>query len=261
LPSRLKLGVEKHPDGYVAYPLGLGRGAILGQGDCYEAALGVEAGIECSRSGEGAHAWIFFTAPVAASLARRLGTLITAKGSCFYPGIKLSTYDRFFPNQDTLPEGGFGNLIALPLQRRTRAHGNSVFLDQPLSPMPDQWRYLAEVRKVSPDELRRLLNRVGPLMEEGSCDHPPNSISLRYDEKALDLIPDSVPNGIFNGVVKARRTAHIEVRTESLPACLIASLRRCSLLTATSSSMNATMCPPPLLKPLSRSALPDLFSG
>jgi len=190
------------------------------------AALGVEASIERSRSGQGAHAWIFFTSPVAASLASRLATLITAKASCSHPGIKLSTYDRFFPNQDTLPEGGFGNLIALPLQKLPREHGNTVFLDERLSPIPDQWRYLSQVRKVSPDELRSVLDCIGPLSDDASFDHPPDSFSLRYDEKALDVIPASVPDGIFNGVVTARRTANIEVKTESLPACLIASLRR-----------------------------------
>ena len=99
--------------------------------------LGVEAAIERSRSGNGGHAWIFFREPVPALVARRLGTLIVAKASALRPAMSLGSYDRFFPNQDTLPAGGFGNLIALPLQAKARESGNSVFLDEDFQPHPD----------------------------------------------------------------------------------------------------------------------------
>jgi hypothetical protein len=145
--------------------------------------FGVEAGVERSRSGRGAHAWIFFDTPVPASLARRLGTMITAKASSFHPEMKLATYDRFFPNQDTLPDGGFGNLIALPLQQEPRQRGNTVFLDHTLSPVPDQWHHLATIRKVSLDELRRIVEAVVPATDEPARDEAEN-FSLRCDEKA-----------------------------------------------------------------------------
>nr|WP_208636454.1 hypothetical protein [Mesorhizobium helmanticense] len=55
------------------------------------------------------------------------------------PEIGFASYERFFPSQDTMPVGGFGNPIALPLQRRARKQGNSVFVDRDLRPYADQW--------------------------------------------------------------------------------------------------------------------------
>lgn len=85
------------------------------------------AALEISRSGNGAHAWIFFADRVAARDARRLGTAIISHTCTRTRQLKLNSYDRLFPNQDTMPKGGFGNLIALPLQKIPRAHGRSVF--------------------------------------------------------------------------------------------------------------------------------------
>ena len=90
--------------------------------------LGVAAAVERSRSGDGAHVWVFFAEAVLASAARQLGALLLRE-TMRRSDLDLSSYDRLFPNQDLLPENGFGNLIALPLQGRARRHGNSVFLD------------------------------------------------------------------------------------------------------------------------------------
>ncbi len=91
--------------------------------------LDVPAVLERSRSGNGAHVWIFFETAVPASVARRLGSHVLTETMERRPDIGLDSYDRFFPNQDTLPQGGFGNLIALPLQKQPREAGNSVFVD------------------------------------------------------------------------------------------------------------------------------------
>jgi len=80
---------------------------------CHE--LNVPAAVERSRSGNGAHIWIFFEQPVAAGTARRLGSLLLTRTMERRHQLGLDSYDRFFPNQDTMPKGGFGNLIALPL--------------------------------------------------------------------------------------------------------------------------------------------------
>ena len=101
--------------------------------------LNVPAFLERSRSGNGGHVWLFFEEAVPAALARRLGSFLLTETMEFRPDIGLDSYDRFFPNQDTLPQGGFGNLIALPLQKRPRNLGNSVFLDEQGLPFPDQW--------------------------------------------------------------------------------------------------------------------------
>ena len=121
---------------------------------------GVFVAVERSRSGNGAHAWIFFAEPVPAVLARRLGTILVAKASANRPTLSLRAYDRSFPNQDTLPSGGFGNLIALPLAKGPRQSGNTVFLDAKGTPHPDQWGFLAAIRTMSRDELDSALARI-----------------------------------------------------------------------------------------------------
>src|SRR5205814_2415193 len=96
--------------------------------------LGVPVALEISRSGQGAHAWVFFDARVPARDARRLGTAIISHTCSRTRQLKLASYDRLFPNQDTMPKGGLGNLIALPLQKGPRERGNSVFVDDDLQP-------------------------------------------------------------------------------------------------------------------------------
>lgn len=112
--------------------------------------LGVPVLVERSRSGDGAHAWVLFSEPISARVARSVGSLLLTRAMS-RRAIAMSSYDRLFPNQDTMPAGGFGNLIALPLQRDRRQHGCTVFLDSDLEPYPDQWAYLAGVKRLSAD--------------------------------------------------------------------------------------------------------------
>lgn len=121
-------------------------------------AKGVPVAIERSRSGNGAHAWIFFKEPVAASDARRLGALLVTATMDRCPDIGFDSYDRFFPSQDTMPAGGFGNLIALPFQSRPRENGNSVFVDDDFHPYEDQWAHLSEIGRLSRGELLSLVS-------------------------------------------------------------------------------------------------------
>jgi hypothetical protein len=113
----------------------------------------VPAALERSRSGDGGHVWIFFAAPIAATLARKLGTALLTRTLERPHQLGLRSYDRLFPNQDTLPMGGFGNLIALPLQKVPRKSGNSVFLDDSLEPISDQCRYLTSIPKMEPSDI------------------------------------------------------------------------------------------------------------
>lgn len=112
-------------------------------------AKGVPAALERSRSGNGGHVWIFFSEPVSARTARQLGAAMLTETMERRPEIGFASYDRFFPSQDTMPVGGFDNLIALPLQRRAREHGNSVFIDKDLRPYDDQWAFLAAMPRLS----------------------------------------------------------------------------------------------------------------
>jgi superfamily II DNA or RNA helicase len=124
---------------------------------CHE--LDVPVAIEISRSGSGAHAWIFFSSAVSARDARRLGSAIISHTCARTRQLKLESYDRLFPNQDTLPKGGFGNLIALPLQKEARERGFSLFVDSELKPHADQWAFLASVRPMSLADLESAILR------------------------------------------------------------------------------------------------------
>jgi hypothetical protein len=105
----------------------------------------IPVAIERSRSGNGAHAWIFFEEPILAASARRLGAFLITDTMERVPDIGFGSYDRFFPSQDTMPAGGFGNLIALPLQGLARSSGNSEFIDESCSPYLDQWAFLSAI--------------------------------------------------------------------------------------------------------------------
>jgi superfamily II DNA or RNA helicase len=112
--------------------------------------VGLPASVERSRSGNGAHVWFFFSEPIAAAAARKMGCYLITETMSRRHELSLDSYDRLFPSQDTMPRGGFGNLIALPLQHGPRQHGNSVFLDDNLQPYPDdrQWAHLAGVPRI-----------------------------------------------------------------------------------------------------------------
>jgi superfamily II DNA or RNA helicase len=132
---------------------------------CHE--LGVPVALEISRSGNGAHAWVFFAASVSARDARRLGTAIISHTCARTRQLKLTSYDRLFPNQDTMPKGGFGNLIALPLQKKPREHDYSVFVDTALQPYADQWAFLGSITLMPSHDIEptilRATNGVHPL--------------------------------------------------------------------------------------------------
>ena len=121
--------------------------------------LNIPAAPEISRSGKGAHVWIFFSDPVPAREARQLGAALISHTCDRTRQLSLSSYDRLFPNQDTLPKGGFGNLIALPLQKQPRAQGRSVFVDENFEPYPDQWAFLAAIRPLARTELEDAILR------------------------------------------------------------------------------------------------------
>src|SRR5690606_31192989 len=107
----------------------------------------------------GAHAWVFFSDRVPARDARRLGTALISHTCARTRQLTLGSYDRLFPNQDTLPKGGFGNLIALPLQKMPRARGASVFVDDALQPHPDQWAFLAALRTMGLRDIEPVILR------------------------------------------------------------------------------------------------------
>jgi len=118
----------------------------------------VPAALERSRSGNGGHIWIFFSDPIQAGLARQMGSFLLTETMERRPEIGLDSYDRFFPNQDTMPKGGFESLIALPLQKKPREKGCSLFVDEHFEPYPDQWAFLSSVRRMGRKEVKTIVD-------------------------------------------------------------------------------------------------------
>lgn len=118
----------------------------------------IPVALERSRSGQGGHVWIFFSEPVKAALVRNLGTFLITETMEHRPEIGFDSYDRFFPSQDTLSQGGFGNLIALPLQKKPREKGNSLFLDKKFLPYEDQWAFLSSIEKMTAYDVKAIAN-------------------------------------------------------------------------------------------------------
>jgi hypothetical protein len=144
-------------------------------------AFHVPAAVERSRSGNGGHIWIFFAEPVPAALARQMGTFLLSQTMERRPEIGLDSYDRFFPSQDTLPKGGFGNLIALPLQKKPRENNNSVFVNEQFAPYEDQWAFLATLSRMTQADVQTVVKNAEkqdellgirfPVLDEDG-DHP-----------------------------------------------------------------------------------------
>jgi len=129
--------------------------------------FGIPAQLERSRSGNGGHVWIFFAEPLPAGLARKLGSYLLTQTMERRHELGLDSYDRLFPSQDTMPKGGFGNLIALPLQKQPRDKNNSIFLDRNFNPYPDQWQFLASLAKVTRESVEMIVekaNREGDII-------------------------------------------------------------------------------------------------
>lgn len=189
----------------------------------------VPAVLERSRSGRGGHIWIFFEAPLPASLARKLGAAILTRTMERRHQLGLDSYDRFFPSQDTMPKGGFGNLIALPLQYMPRTHGNSTFLDASFNPYPDQWAFLASIRRMSFAEVETLVRdaaRTGDLLgvrrsvtddesDEDPWTLPPSR--RRKDEVVVGPLPEKV---------RVIRGNLIFVEKDGLPSAMLNRLHR-----------------------------------
>ena len=176
-------------------------------------AAGIPAALEVSRSGTGAHAWLFFAAPVPAATARQAGTGLLREAIALRGRMDLSSYDRLFPSQDMPQAGGLGNLIAAPLQGRCRRRGATVFLDlATLEPHDDQWSYLSTVPRLSPREITHAAKRLGQVSVGISVDRLRPASSTRI----------AVPAPAF---VQARLGAMITVASTDLPPALLATLK------------------------------------
>ncbi len=184
--------------------------------------LKIPHAIEISRSGNGAHLWIFFEDKVPANEARLLGFGLLDKAMEIYPSLSFDSYDRLFPNQEILPEGGFGNLIALPLQREARLLGNSLFVDAELNIIDHQWQYLSQIGRLSKLNLNTLISQISPslrlISEQDITDtRPPWEITAKPKPLTLESPPKQVTATLAN---------HVYFAMMELPTALSARLRR-----------------------------------
>lgn len=179
--------------------------------------LDIPCPVERSRSGNGAHIWIFFAQPIPSRLARQLGFALLDKAMEVHAGLSFDSYDRLFPNQDIMPEGGFGNLIALPLQRAPRQEGNTVFLDSSFEPYSDQWAFLASVKQLSLKQVEECLSRLTPREDKRSEDLKPWEKGLPVPTMPIPGCPESVVLTLAN---------RIYLPIETLPPALLARLKR-----------------------------------
>jgi len=175
--------------------------------------------VEVSRSGAGAHLWVFFSDAVPAWSARALGFKLLDKAMERHPGLSFESYDRLFPNQDTMPDGGFGNLIALPLQHEARSRGCTVFVDDELSPYPDQWAQLSRQETLSPVRLGEIVgNEPGSeVTEPGDALALPWEQSLTVGTGMISGCPESITLTLAN---------HIYMKLSDLPGTLAARIKR-----------------------------------
>ncbi len=180
--------------------------------------LGVPTALEISQSGRGAHVWTFFTEPVAASTAREMGTACIHRAMALRGSMSLSSYDRLFPNQNTVPEGGVGNLLAAPLNgSRRRQRGTTLFIDLATwEPHPDQWEYLSRLDRMTPREV--------------AAASKATRLTIGVDVTRLIKSPATKIHPSLPTHIRATLGAQLTVRDEDLTPELSAALRHAATI-------------------------------
>ncbi|MCL2463783.1 MAG: DEAD/DEAH box helicase [Micrococcales bacterium] len=184
------------------------------------ASLGVPCGLEISQSGRGAHVWTFFTSPVLAADARAMGTACIHRAMALHGSMPLASYDRLFPNQDTVPTGlsGVGNLIAAPLNGKRRSErGTTLFVDMiTWEPYGDQWEYLSRLDRMTPRQVVAVARRekivVGPEV-------------TKPERAAATVVHPALP-----AQVRATLGARLTIRDEDLTPVVAATLRHAATI-------------------------------
>lgn len=179
----------------------------------------IPVSVERSRSGNGAHMWFFFEQAVPAFAARKFGSGLLTKSMESRHEIKLDSYDRMFPNQDTMPKGGFGNLIALPLQGRARKSKNSEFVDDNFISYPDQWEYLYNIKKITANEIEEYTKLL--------CDNGDLGELVSEDEKPWEKKPEqNITPMDFSGIVEIVKANMLFVKKKGISQYALNKIKR-----------------------------------
>lgn len=157
--------------------------------------------VERSRSGEGGHVWFFFENKISAALARKFGSALLTYCMNIRHELTFKSYDRLFPNQDTMPKGGLGNLIALPLQKAARSLNNSEFIDENFKSYNDQWAYLASIGKLTEEDVEMLTTRLCQGNELGILKKDDEDMPKPWETTKVKLTGSDFPQNIE--IVKA----------------------------------------------------------
>ncbi len=152
--------------------------------------------VERSRSGNGAHIWFFFKQPVSTKEARRFGSGLLTQTMSYRHELDFASYDRMFPSQDTMPKGGFGNLIALPFQGNAQKDGNSLFIDENFIPYADQWAFLSGLPRISEIELNVCNQKLNIQSDLGLLVSTDEDTPWGTPKLATDLQPGDFPQNI-----------------------------------------------------------------
>lgn len=156
---------------------------------------GIDAAVERSRSGNGAHVWFFFLELTSAKIAREFGSSLITEAAALNKTITFEAFDRMLPAQSTIPEGGFGNLIALPFQGKAQGKGNSVFIDEQFMPFPDQWLYLSHIQLIPRVTVHSLIDSINN-RPHGTAAANTTAPHSQRPRKRLPLTPRDFPSSL-----------------------------------------------------------------
>jgi hypothetical protein len=190
---------------------------------------GNPSAVERSRSGNGAHVWFFFASPIPAKAARQMGCFLITETTARRHPLSMDSHDRLFPNQDTMPRGGFGNLIALPLQHEPRQHGKTVFVDERFNPYPDQWAYLTTLQPIAPSTVETLAHeaiRQGKVIGVALNDLDAEEAAAPWDRPASGPPKRMRGVGPLPSEVRAVLAQRIFVEKAGLPSPLVNQIKR-----------------------------------
>ena len=190
--------------------------------------FGIKSYIEISRSGNGGHLWIFFDEIISARLARGLGTAVIKAAMQKRHSIPFESFDRFFPNQDEIPKGGYGNLIALPLQGKAVKDGHSVFVDEIFVPYEDQWAFLSSVQKISERLVRKTINEIEKSLPD-FVEKDESELQTKQSNSKVNIPADnkeSLNQSDFSALLKIVLSNYVQIQKTGISEKALGVLRR-----------------------------------